>query len=759
MNRPLPRVLRQLFGNASSVRGQLVRVVLLTTALALLTMTAALLYRDLTEYRQAQVGDLGTEAGIISLVTAPALQFDDRRAAERNLAALSEKPNVLAAALYSASGELYASYVRDGATPPPARLEKPEGPASFTSGRLEVTREIRQNGEYLGFIHLSSVYDPWAHVRAYVGVLAVMMLLSLGVALLLAAGLRRRIIGPVEALTAVANDIVTRRDTSLRAPPAALEEFAVVVQAFNSVLDEAEERTHALRESENLYRAIGESIDYGVWVCDASGRNIYTSESFLRLLGITQEQCSNLGWGEALHPEDAEATIAAWQECVQSGGFWYREHRFLGADKRYHPILAQGVPMHDEAGNISGWAGINLDIARLKKTENALRKADRRKDDFLATLAHELRNPLAPIRHAARLLGIQGLDATQAQMARDIITRQVARMALLLDDLLEVSRITRGRLELRKERVSLASLVKAAVETSRPLIESKQHEFTVRMPEEPVELYVDPLRISQSLSNLLTNAAKYTDAGGHIHLEVRCLPGETEFSVRDSGIGLAAPLLSTIFEMFSQVNSVIDRSEGGLGIGLALVKGLVSLHGGRVEAASEGAGKGSTFTIHLPGEPLRGSSAQEVDPAAGPAAPARGRILVVDDNVDAGITLAMVLRSYGHTVFTADSGAAGLRVGAQEEPDVVILDIGMPELNGYEVARRLRRTAWGSNVLLLALTGWGQKEDIERAHNAGFDDHMTKPADPERIGRLLEEFLKTRGIGDGSPAATLTPGG
>jgi PAS domain S-box-containing protein len=759
MNRPLPTALRLLFGHAASVRGQLVRVVLLTTALALLTMTAALLYRDLTDYRQAQVGDLGTEAGIISLVTVPALQFDDRRAAERNLAALSEKPNVLAAALYSADGALYASYVRDGATQPPGRLGQPGPPVAFASGRLEVTREIRQDGEYLGFIRLSSDYDPWAHVRAYVGVLAVMMLLSLGVALLLAAGLRRRIIGPVEALTAVANDIVTRRDTSLRAPPAALKEFSVVVQAFNSVLDEAEERTHALRESENLYRAIGESIDYGVWVCDSSGRNIYSSESFLRLLGITQEQCSNLGWSDALHPEDAEATISAWKDCVESGGFWYREHRFLGADKRYHPILAQGVPMHDEAGNISGWAGINLDIARLKKTENALRKADRRKDDFLATLAHELRNPLAPIRHAARLLGIQGLDATQAQVARDIITRQVARMALLLDDLLEVSRITRGKLELRKERVSLASLVKAAVETSRPLIESKQHEFTVRMPEEPVELYVDPLRISQSLSNLLTNAAKYTDAGGRIHLEVRSLPGETEFSVRDSGIGLAAPLLSTIFEMFSQVNSVIDRSEGGLGIGLALVKGLVALHGGRVEAASEGTGQGSTFTIHLPGEPMGGSNTPEIAQASGPAARARGRILVVDDNVDAGTTLAMVLRSYGHTVFTADSGATGLRVGAQELPDVVILDIGMPELNGYEVARRLRRMPWGGNVLLLALTGWGQKEDIERAHNAGFDAHMTKPADPERIERLLEEFLKTRGVGGGSPAATLAPGG
>jgi signal transduction histidine kinase/ActR/RegA family two-component response regulator len=434
--------------------------------------------------------------------------------------------------------------------------------------------------------------------------------------------------------------------------------------------------------------------------------------------------------------------MAAWKECVSVGGFWYREQRFLGADQRYHPILSQGVPMRDEQGRITGWAGIHLDIARLKKTENALRRADRRKDDFLATLAHELRNPLAPIRHAARLLGIPGLDAAQSQLARDIISRQVARMALLLDDLLEVSRITRGRLELRKERVSLASLVKAAVETSKPLLDSKQHEFTVRLPEEPVQLLVDPLRISQALSNLLTNAAKYTDAGGHIHLEASCPPGETVFTVRDSGIGLPAAQIPTIFEMFSQVDSAIDRAEGGLGIGLALVKGLVSLHGGSVAAASEGPGKGSVFTMRIPGARLAEAATPEDHPAAKPVTPAHGRILVVDDNVDAATTLAMVLRSHGHTVFTADSGKAGLRAGEQEEPDAIILDIGMPDMNGYEVAQRVRRTSWGSDVLLLALTGWGQKEDIERAHGSGFDVHMTKPADPEHIERVLEEFLE-----------------
>ncbi|HTQ36086.1 MAG TPA: response regulator [Steroidobacteraceae bacterium] len=739
-------------GSISSVRGQLTFVVLLTTAMALLTMTGALLYRDLTDYRQAQITDLTTEAEIITLLTTPALSFEDRQAAERNLAALSAKPEMLTAALYSDSGELYASYARRNAAPPPARAPVPRAGVQLVTGRLELTRAIQRNGEHLGVLYLSAAYDPWTHVRAYVGVLGLMMLLSLAVALVLSARLRGRITGPVEALAALADDIVTRRDPARRAPAFQLEEFSVVAQAFNSVLDESEGRTRelqdsnrALRKSENLYRAIGESIDYGVWVTDAEGRNIYASDSFLKLLGVTQAQCSDLGWSQALHPDDVEGALAAWRECVRTGGVWYRELRFRGADNRYHPVLAQGVPMREEDGRITGWAGINLDIARMKKTENALRKANRRKDDFLATLAHELRNPLAPIRHAARLLGMKGLDPAQHQMARDIIGRQVARMALLLDDLLEVSRITRGRLELRKEHVSLAALVKAAVETSKPLLEAKQHEFTVRMPEVPVELEVDPLRISQALSNLLTNAAKYTDAGGQISLEVRSLPGETVFEVRDSGIGLPAAALPTIFEMFSQVDSAIDRSEGGLGIGLALVKGLVALHGGNVEAASEGPGKGSLFTMRIPGgRPAEPAATHERRPALQEAATSRGRILVVDDNVDAAATLAMVLRSYGHTVATADCGKAALAIGEQQRPDVVILDIGMPDMNGYEVAQRLRQTGWGSGALLVALTGWGQKEDIERAHRAGFDSHMTKPADPEEIETVLEDFLKSR---------------
>jgi PAS domain S-box-containing protein len=887
-------ILEAIFGRFSSVRGNLTLVIMLTTAAALLTTGIVLLRHDLTVYRETLSVDLITEAEILALSTAPAVAFDDQRRAARNLSALSAKPAVQLAALYGADGRLYAHYVRPGEALPPDTLTLPVG-AEVRGNQMAIARDIQQNGEFLGTIYLTAAYDVWGHVAAYLRILGMVFLFSMAVALLLSAALRRSITVPVEALATVANDIVTRRDPTLRAPETPLQEFSQVVNAFNRVLDESQERTEALqrsnealteevkdrmvaesalalanarlessmaaaeigswvwnlqtqevtldrnlaalygrdpslplrgnssllhqqihpedlsrvlmaeeasrrtgrlesteyrivradqsvrwvvsrgtvrmdlslqptlmlglliditaqrvaeralRQSEKLYRAIGESIDYGVWVSDASGRPVYTSDSFLRLTGLMQRPATDIGWGEVLHPDDVQATMAAWEDCVRTGDTWYREHRVRGADGLYHPILSQGVQILDEDGKPAGWAGINLDISRMKKTEDALREADRRKDEFLATLAHELRNPLAPIRHAARLLGVKGLDEKQNQSAREIISRQVSRMALLLDDLLELSRITRGRVELRKERVALPALISAALETAQPLIDAKQHRLTVNVSSDCIELMVDPLRMSQALSNLLTNAAKYTDPGGSIVLDVECTPEKVSFSVTDTGIGVHPAVLPTLFEMFSQVDSAIDRSEGGLGIGLALVKGLVGLHGGSVEAASEGPGKGSVFVIHLPGELLTSGSLVRMTSA--PAQSARGphgKVLVVDDNRDAADSLAMVLASSGHTTHTAYGGEQALLLGDREHPDAVILDIGMPDMNGYEVAQRIRQTEWGCRALLLAVTGWGQKEDVQRAVKAGFSSHMTKPADPERVERLVREFLANR---------------
>ena len=261
----------------------------------------------------------------------------------------------------------------------------------------------------------------------------------------------------------------------------------MVIDAFNKMLDEVQSHSRALENSEKLYRAIGESINYGVWVTDAGGRAIYISDSFLKLVGLTMQQAANDGWGSVLHPDDIEDTMAAWKETARTGSMWYREHRIMGVDGKYHSILAQGVPIRDESGLIQRWAGINLDISRLKNTERALLEADRRKDEFLATLAHELRNPLAPIRNAVRILDSDAADDRQRKWGREVIARQVQRMSLLLDDLLDVSRITRGQLELKKDYVDLKSVVGIAVETARPLLDSKQHQLTVNLPAEQRE--------------------------------------------------------------------------------------------------------------------------------------------------------------------------------------------------------------------------------------------------------------------------------
>jgi PAS domain S-box-containing protein len=735
-------------GGSRTVRGKLTAVVLLTTAIALLVAGTAMLTHDLSVYRRSWVGDLATEANILALSTAPALDFDDREVAERNLTALAARPSVLAAAIYDARGRRYADYARPGEAAPP--LEVPRIGAALISGeRVELNQRITRHGELLGTIYLRAQYDVSGRVLAYLEIFGLVMLMCMGVALVLSAALRRAITVPLDAMAEVARQIVDRRDYSLRARVASSDEIGIVVEAFNSMLDEVQTRARAfeisnlaLRESEKLYRAIGESIDYGVWVTDAAGRAVYISESFLRLTGMTAAEAADAGILKYLHPDDQRSTAEEWRRTVRSGGVWYRELRVRGVDGVFHPILAQAVPVRGEDGAITGWAGINLDISRLKQTEAALRDADRRKDEFLATLAHELRNPLAPIRNAAKVLDSANIDESQRQWGRDVIARQVQRMALLLDDLLDVSRITRNRLELRKSRVDMTAVVGSAVETARPLIDARGHTLEIVLPPDRIELDADPLRLSQALSNLLTNAAKYTDSGGRITLRVELEPQSLSIAVQDTGIGLNPAVIPQLFEMFSQVDSALDRAEGGLGIGLALVKGLVALHGGTVHAASAGPGRGSAFTMRLPrsilASPEASANPETTSAGAGSSTPRR-RVLIADDNRDAADSLALLLSLYGHEVQVASSGPEALELGRTQRSEVVILDIGMPGMSGYETAARIRKESWGRAVLLIAITGWGQEEDKARARAAGFDHHLTKPVDPDEVTRLLTQ--------------------
>jgi signal transduction histidine kinase len=400
------------------------------------------------------------------------------------------------------------------------------------------------------------------------------------------------------------------------------------------------------------------------------------------------------------------------------------------------------------------------EVAERARVEEALKEADRHKDEFLAMLAHELRNPLAPIRNAVHLIKMRSLEDPQLCMARDVIERQLKQLTRLVDDLLDVSRITRGKINLARERLELAELMSRAVETVMPAIESRGHALSVELPERPLRLYGDPVRLIQALGNVLGNAAKYTDAGGRIFLGARRRNRDAEITVRDDGMGIAPEVLPRIFDLFTQMDQRMERSPSGLGIGLALVRRLVEMHGGSVSAASAGPGLGSEFTIRLPVSMER--TDDMVEPAVVPAAAhapesgSRRRILVADDNLDALESLATLLSLDGHEVYRARDGAEALEVAEQQRPEVALLDIGMPRADGYEVARRIRCEPWGRGITLVALTGWGQESDRRRSEEAGFDIHLTKPVDPKVVSDLL---AGSAGTGDlpGRVVATKLP--
>ena len=377
--------------------------------------------------------------------------------------------------------------------------------------------------------------------------------------------------------------------------------------------------------------------------------------------------------------------------------------------------------------------GVELQLQALNAQ---LSQADRRKDEFLATLAHELRNPLAPVRNAIELLKLQA--GAPPSRPLQVLERQVGHLAHLVDDLMEISRITQGHVVLRREPIDLASAIRTAADDAMPIIAAAGHRLEVALPQENLCVDADATRLMQVVLNLLTNAAKYTPRGGRIALSARRDGGDAEITVRDSGIGIPAQSLGAIFEMFSQLTPALERAQGGLGIGLALVRGLVELHGGSIRADSEGVGQGSSFTVRLPA--LAPGAAMPASQAALPESPSAGlRILVVDDNPDATDTMCAMLELHGHTTRSAHDGASACSAAAQFAPMVILLDIGLPDMNGYEVARRLRAAPGGESLFMVAATGWGQQDDQQRAFDAGFDRHLTKPIDFGGLQALLAQ--------------------
>jgi len=619
---------------SQSISRKLVRVVMITTFMALLVSGVAMLLYDVHASRQSSIDDLTTQADLLGRSSAPALQFNDPATARGNLALLRVRPSVVAAALYTTDGRLFARYLSDPSGT--VVLPKTPGPPGYrvSGNRITVTHPIFEAGEPVGTIYLQARYEWRDRLENYLIIMAVVMAASLAVAAIIAVRLQASVSRPILEVSGVAREVMRRRDYSLRAHKSTEDEVGVLVDAFNDMLGEVERRA-AARESAN------------------------------------------------------------------------RE--------------------------------LQREMKERRDAEQALRLADRRKDEFLATLAHELRNPLAPLSNGLTLLRLAGDNPAMAQNARDIMERQLAQMVRLVDDLLDVSRISSGKLAVKKARVELQTVMRNALETAGPMIESRGHRRHVAMPELPIALDADATRLAQVFSNLLNNAAKYTEPGGRIGFTAESAGNEVVVTVTDNGIGIPAEMLERVFEMFAQVDQSLERSHAGLGVGLTLARRLVELHGGTLEVHSEGAGCGCRCVVRLPRARDLERREDGIAPllAAQPGLP--HRILLADDNVDFATTLAALLRRLGHEVMVTHDGEEALREAVRFRPDFAFLDIGLPGRNGYDLARALRLLPATSGSTLVAVTGWGQEKDRRLAAEAGFDLHLVKPVRLAQIVEVLEQ--------------------
>lgn len=619
-------------GITGSVRRKMMVIIIITTFAALLIFTLALLSYEAREYEDFLVNDLTTQADILATNTAAALAFDDPEAADANLALLANRTGIVAGAIYTRDGELFATYRRGAAEVTFPVSIGPTGP-HLAGDEMSLFHPIVRNGELLGTVFLQANYQLADRIRDYLLILGAIMAASLLAATLLSLRLQDSVTGPILAVTNVAQRIIRDRDFQLRAPRTTDDEIGTLVDAFNAMLAEVSKRQQDLEESNRKLQ----------------------QESDVRL-----------------------------------------------------------------------------------NAEKALLLADRRKDEFLATLAHELRNPLAPMVNALTLLDAPDAPLDSAKNARAIINRQLSHMIRLLEDLLDVSRISRGKLTIRKELVELQEVLKSAVDTVQPLLDAKDQSLSISSPDTPVYLQADPVRLSQVLSNLLNNAIKYTSSEGCIKLSVEVHEGSACIAVSDSGKGIPSATLPHIFDMFVQDENSDLRSQPGLGVGLALAKRLIELHDGTIEAISEGHGRGSTFSVRIPVQ-ATASSEEQAEVRRPSSDCSRYRILLVDDNVDFATSLCILLQNLGHDVRVAHDAPEALAEAASFKPDFAFLDIGLPTMDGYELARRLVKQL-SANVYLVAISGWGQKEDRRLATEAGFVRYLVKPVDLTSILEVLESL-------------------
>jgi PAS domain S-box-containing protein len=499
------------------------------------------------------------------------------------------------------------------------------------------------------------------------------------------------------------------------------------------------EAQEAARLRERQLRFITDNAPVAIAHCDTGNRFKFVNKPYAARFGMHPSQLTGRTLAEVLGERAFEA-ITPYVTRVLAG-----KHVDVEAQIPYDKIGPQFIrfayePELDDAGRVIGYVAAIINVSDRRQAEEALREADRRKDAFLATLAHELRNPLAAMRNAVQLITSPAADAAKTERAGAIIDRQLHQLVRLVDDLLDVSRITRGQLQLRRGRAELAKVVTTAVESTVLAASSASHALTVTLPDEPIYLDADAERLSQVFSNLLTNATKYTPPGGRIAVTAE-LTGETvTIAVSDTGVGIPAEMLENVFGMFTQVEQSRDQAYGGLGIGLTLVRFLVELHGGTVTAHSDGIGHGSRFIVRLPRLVSDGADTKAQPAVGGPEAVVRKRVLIVDDNIDAAESLQMWLDMAGHDVQVATDGPRAIAAAESHAPDVMLLDLGMPGMTGFDVARRIRATPWGRKIVLVALTGWGQEEDRRQTREAGFDHHLTKPVPPDEIEELIRKL-------------------
>ena len=519
--------------------------------------------------------------------------------------------------------------------------------------------------------------------------------------------------------------------------------------ALNDELERrVDERTAALRDSESRLRLAQAAGGVGVWDWDTSRGEIWWSDTMWTVYGVDPVPAGAIHevWTSFLHPDDRDRVVEQRRRILDAGVTteFRDEFRIVRPDGEVRWIEAVARLEVGEANRPPRMSGMAVDITDRKKATESLREADRRKDEFLAMLAHELRNPLAPIRNAVAILRQPTREMSDTSWCVSVIERQCRHLTRLVDDLLDVSRVSRGKIKIQRTLLDLGMVVQQAVETSRPLIDARRHTLSIALPPEPLHVLGDLTRLGQVVSNLLNNAAKYTDEGGEIHLTLEAEPGEhtgfrrAAIRVRDNGRGLDAKSLGNLFQLFFQVDGNLDRSDGGLGIGLSLVRTLVEMHDGSVEARSAGRGKGSEFIVRLPLVAAPARSGTALPTAAGTGSTRAVRILVVDDNRDSAESIGKLLELWGHDVCLAHDGLSAVEMALANRPEVVLLDIGLPGLNGYRACQAMRQQGM-TEELIVAMTGYGQEEDRRLSLESGFDRHLVKPIDLRTIERLLAE--------------------